>query len=147
MARHALSISSATALCWPAHGLALQRLVVTQTERDITGEPDWNAVGQDLRHCVASDAMPKFSATPVSDVSVQVDHAADGRATVVVHAEDGLGLLATVTGWLTAQGLTIDDAKAETKLGRVHDVFCVRSTDKTPAGVDAAALVALLSAR
>jgi len=123
--QHRLSIVSARCASWSAldaHGeaLALQQLEVVSGDLNLSGEPDWPWIGQDLRSALTDGQAPitRFLPTGAADVTITAEDTPEATPEgsdgclwrVRVDAPDTFGLLAALCRWLTAAGANIEAA-------------------------------------
>ena len=136
-ARHGVTIEEANATTDLDAGVAVQDVVVRAVELPLAGEPDWTAIGQDLRDALCGTAAVLAPFHPVGPASVAVNELADHRLTIRVTAPDAVGLLAAAAAWLQDRGADIESATITTERGVASDVFVVR-TASPRALIDAA---------
>lgn len=115
--QHRLSIVSARCASWSAldaHGeaLALQQVEVVSGDLNLSGEPDWPWIGQDLRAALTDGQAPitRFLPSGPAEVTI-IPEGSDGYLwRVRVDAPDTFGLLAALCRWLTSAGANIEAA-------------------------------------
>lgn len=119
---HGLSIEAARGLVWPQfgdNGLALLELEVTSTVRQVSGEPDWTWIGQDLRAAICEGHVPPVEFRPRGMATVDVREIPELSATtslqrrwqVSVRAPDATGLLAVIAARLAAEWANVEVAE------------------------------------
>ena len=119
--QHRLSIVSARCASWSAldaHGeaLALQQVEVVSGDLNLSGEPDWPWIGQDLRAALTDGQAPitRFLPSGPAEVTITPEGTPEGFDgclwRVRVDAPDSFGLLAALCRWLTSAGANIEAA-------------------------------------
>ncbi len=121
LADEALSVESASAMTWPALGLALHSLVVRPEGLLDTG--DFDRLGAKLRGINTAPAAPAF--VPVGRATVEVSGAPAQRATITIVAKNQLGLLCAITRWFADADVNIEAVHATTEFGVARDTFIV----------------------
>lgn len=110
--QHRLSIASARCASWPREGLALQEVELVSAESNLSGEPDWPWIGQDLRTALTGGELPvaRFLPRGRAEVSITEEGDQTGRWRVRVEAPDAVGLLAALCRWVVHAGANIEAA-------------------------------------
>ncbi len=134
-ASHGLQIRWARVASW--ENVALQRLAIEPTVIPLSGEPDWTALGQDLRQALTDPLAPAVPASALGgDFSIEsVEDLGNALYKVTVTGADRVGLLAAITSSLTYSGSDIRSAELGNDDGRVRDVFVVAGISGPVAGV------------
>lgn len=125
-AARGMSIRTARVASWP--GLALQRMQLRPDVVPPSGEPDWTALGQDLRDALAGaeDSMGDIALDGSAEFQVEgIEDLGDGTHRVAVSGVDSVGLLAAITRTLWAAGADIRSAELRDDGGTVRDTFVV----------------------
>lgn len=134
-----LTILAAAASCWPALGLAVQRVVAKPAEP--ATEVDWDALGGGLQTALADRSRLPVRFTPSPPVAVScTDHDGD-RVVVSVRAPDRVGLLWAIASWFEDHGCNIEVANIDAEAGTAIDTFVVQGP------MDADALATHLAGR
>jgi pimeloyl-ACP methyl ester carboxylesterase/predicted amino acid-binding ACT domain protein len=137
LAAEGVSVRSASAMTWPATGLALHAL--TFLAPTSFGPQHWQRIGQALQDAVLPGARVPFRAR--GRASVTSNGQDGGRAIVRVAAPDQIGLLHAICRWFADHGVAIESASVSTDVDRAGDTFVVVGP------CDPDALAATLSAR
>ncbi len=126
LAEAGLSVSSASAMTWPARdgapALAVHGLVVDPGS--VLAEGDFGDLGRRLRLAAAGFA-PEPDFHPLGPAHVEVSGDPAHRATVTVTARDQLGLLWATCRWFADHDVTIETVHATTSAGVARDGFVV----------------------
>ena len=122
LAEEGLSVLTASAVTWPAQGLALHAVTVESTTE--FGADRWAALGGRLRE-LAAGSSPSYRFVPSGRARVTRTGGGGGKSIVRVSAADRLGLLSAVCRWFADQGVSIEAADIETVDGNANDVFLV----------------------
>ena len=110
--QHRLSIAGARCASWVREGLALQQVELVSAEANLSGEPDWPWIGQDLRTALTGGNRPTTRFLPAGQASVTItaDPVQQRRWRVRMEAPDAVGLLAALCAWVVDAGANIEAA-------------------------------------
>ncbi len=148
--QHRLSIVSARCASWSAHhahgeAFALQQVEVVSGDLNLSGEPDWPWIGQDLRAALTDGQAPisRFLPSGPAKVTITPEGSGGFRWRVRVDAPDTFGLLAALCRWLTSAGANIEAAVVGLRSDVSGDTATIIATDElvvaAGAGFDARA--------
>ena len=110
--QHRLSIAGARCASWLRDGLALQQVELVSAEANLSGEPDWPWIGQDLRAALTGGDAPitRFLPAGPAVATITPDPTQPDRWRVRVEAPDAVGLLAALCRWVVEAGGNIEAA-------------------------------------
>ena len=122
--QHRLSIVSARCATWNVEGLALQQIHVVSGDLNLSGEPDWPWIGQDLRAALTGGQTPitRFLPSGPAKVTISPEAGPGSRWRVQVDAPDAFGLLAALCRWLATAGANIEAAVVRSRGGAAGTV-------------------------